>query len=349
MTNKYSILVITLILMASGLVSAAVSPDQKLMAKRAAEIDAYRNMAERIMGLKISSDSLVLDYVSQSDKIATHMDHFIKGLQIKENETIWFDDGTCEVVVEASLSQVINELKTTVDKYYDGNKFDRQQFDEIKTNTKAGTLTEIGAGAVRQNSVIRQSKSAPIVMDMVNPRSRLIDLPEIYKKYPARNRLMAKRIAALDAYRKLIERIYGLKIDAKTTVRDFNVNLSSDVITGRLMSELKGMRIEEVRYQPDGIIEMQVSVTLKQLVKTLKRVSDQYYTETGKRIKSDTFDEINTQTNRRTVTVLGMGAISGKTPSDELYAPAAANQNTLKQRTTTTTRIVKEPEVIEIK
>ena len=41
---------------------------------------------------------------------------------------------------------------------------------------------------------------------------------------------------------------------------------------------------------------------------------------------------------------------TGKTPSDELYAPAAANQNTLNQRTTTTTtKIVKEPEVIEIR
>lgn len=332
-----------------GPLFAAVSPDQKLMAKRAAELDAYRNMAERIMGLKISSESVVLDYVSQSDKIATHMDHFIKGLQIKDDQTLWFDDGTCEVVVEASLSQVINELKTTIDKYYDGNKWDRQQFDEIETNTKATVLTEIGAGVVRQNTIITEPTGIPIVMDMVNPRSRLIDLPAIYTRYPARNRLMAKRIAAVDAYRKLIERIYGLRINAKTTVRDFDVNMSSDIITARLMHELKGMRVEEVRYQPDGIIEMQVSVTLKQVVKTLKRVSDQYYSQTGKRIKSNIFNEITTQTKRRTITVLGMGAISGKLTAAPRYAPEKTNPASRVERTETTTRIVKEPEVIEIR
>lgn len=349
MENRYGILVILMVLMVMGPLFAAVSPDQKLMAKRAAELDAYRNMAERILGLKISSESVVLDYVSESDKIATHMDHFIKGLQIKDDQTLWFDDGTCEVVVEATLSQVINELKTTVDKYYDGNKWDRQQFDEIEKNTKATVLTEIGSGAVRQNSVISAAKYIPVVMDMVNPRSRLIDLPAIYKRYPARNRLMAKRIAALDAYRKLVERIYGLHITADTTVHDFDVNMTSDLIKARLMHELKGMRVEEVRYQPDGIIEMQVSVTLRQVVKTLKRVSDQYYSETGKRIKSDTFDEISTQTNRRTVTVLGMGAISGKmiaAPMPEPVRKAPANQV---ERTKTTERITKDPEVIEIR
>jgi len=351
MANKLGILMILMVLMASGLVFAVVSPDQKLMAKRAAELDAYRNMAERIMGLSITSESLVMDYVSESDRITTHMDHFIKGLQIKDDQTVWFDDGTCEVVVEASLSQVINELKTTVDKYYDGNKWDRKQFDNIEKNTKATVLTEIGAGAVRHNTIITEPKGMPIVMDMVNPRSRLIDLPGIYKRYPARNRLMAKRIAAVDAYRKLIERIYGLRVTAKTTVRDFDVNMSSDIITARLMHELKGMRVEEVRYQPDGIIEMQVSVTLKQVVNTLKRVSDQYFTETGKRIKSDTFDEINTRTDRRTVTVLGMGAISGKMIASLRPAPAPVINVPASrvERIKTTTRIEKEPEVIEIR
>lgn len=349
MVNKYGILAIIMVLMLMGPLLAAVSPDQKLMAKRAAELDAYRNMAERILGLKISSESVVLDYVAVSDKIATHMDQYIKGLQIKEDQTLWFDDGTCEVIVEASISQVINELKTTVDKYYDGNKWDRKQFDEIEKNTKATVLTEIGSGAVRGNSIISEARYIPIVMDMVNPRSRRIDLPAIYKRYPARNRLLAKRIAAVDAYRKLVERIYGLHITADTTVRDFDVNMSNDIIKASLTRELKGMRVEEVRYQPDGIIEMQVSLTLKQVVKTLKRVSDQYYTQTGKRIKSDVFNEISTRTNRRTITVLGMGAISGKLIAAPGPAPVINVPKNRIERTETTERIIKEQEVIEIR
>jgi len=349
MARKHEILILLMLLIAPNLVFAAVSPDQKLMAKRAAEIDAYRNMAERILGLKINSETVVKDYVAQSDKIATHMDHFIKGLKIKEGQTTWFNDGTCEVVVEANLTQIINELKTTVDKYYDGNKYSRKQFDQIETNTTPKILTEIGSAVIRANTVIAQPQFTPIVMPMTNPRTTTIDLPAIYRRFPARNRLVAKRIAALDAYRKLIERIYGLRIDAKTTVRDFDVNLTSDRVTSRLFHELKGMRIEEVRYQPDGIVEMQVSVTLKQLIKTLKTVTDQYYAETGKRIKSNKFNEISTHTKRRTITVLGMGAISGKQPAPVAPEQISSAPDPRVERTETTDQIVKEPEVIEIR
>jgi hypothetical protein len=122
---------------------------------------------------------------------------------------------------------------------------------------------------------------------------------------------MAKRIARVDAYRKLIERIYGLRISSKTTVLSYDTHLSGDLIRGMLTSELKGMRVNEVRYQADGIVEVQVSLTLKQVVKTLKKVCNEYYDKTGKRIRSDKFDEIEKQSKRKTIVALGLGAISG--------------------------------------
>ncbi len=329
-------------------VFAALPPHQKLMAKRAAEIDGYRNMTERIMGLEISSESKVVDFVGESDNIATSMQHFIKGLRIVEDKTSWYDDGTCEVVVEVTLSKVIKELQTSCDKYYNGKKWDTKSFVQIKTRTEKRVLSEIGSGAVRQQSTIAEPETIPVVLDFLNPRDRHIELPSIYKKYPAKNRLMAKRIATVDAYRKLAERVYGLKISSKTTVADFDVNMSSDVIRGKLNHYLKGMKIDEIRYQEDGIVEVQVSLTLKQVVKTLKRVCDEYYNETGKKIKTEIFEEISKQTNRRTVTVLGMGAVTGS--SNETQSTSGMQgQSTGRVERKTTTIIVEEPEVIEIK
>jgi len=327
---------------------AALPPHQKLMAKRAAEIDAYRNMTERIMGLEIRSDSKVIDFVGETDRIATSMEHFIKGLRIVEDETCWYDDGTCEVVVEVTLSKVIKELQSSCDKYYNGKKWDTKSFLQIKTRTEKRVLSEIGAGAVRLQSTIAEPKTVPVVLDFLNPRDKRIELPAIYKKYPAKNRLMAKRIATVDAYRKLAERIYGLKISAKTTVADFDVNMSSDIIKSKMNHYLKGMKIDEIRYQGDGIVEVQVSLTLKQVIKTLKRVCDEYYNKTGKKIKTEIFEEISKQTNRKTITVLGMGAITGSSNGTQ-NTSGMQGQSTGRVESTTTTIITEEPEVIEIK
>ena len=349
MKLKRGYLIVLAVLTGAGAVFGGISPNHKLMAKRAAELDAYRNMAERIMGLRISSESRVLDYVAQSDRIATHMDHFIKGLRIDPNQISWYDDGTCEVAVQVTLSRVVKELKTTVDKYYKGGKWTDYQMDSIETNTKQRVLTAYGTGAVRENSVIAEPQSIPVVMEFTNPRDKKITLPGIYRSYPPRNRLMAKRIATLDAYRKLVERIYGLKISSETTVSNFDVNMSSDLIRGMLDHNLKGMRIEEVRYQSDGIVEVQASLTLKQVVKTLKKVCDEYYDITGKKIKTDRFEEIEKQTKRRTIVVLGMGAIQGSgRPAHSTYGINAQPTRSGTEKKTKKTIIVEEPEVIVI-
>ncbi len=353
MSDKRGILVVLTVLMAISTVSVvfgAISPHQKLMVKRAAELDAYRNMAERIMGLKMSSETTVVNFTAESDEIATSIDHFIKGLRVDDEQTTWYDDGTCEVAVEVTLSKVINELKATADKYYKGGKWTEHAFDEIEAHTEDRILIEYGSGAVRENSVIADPKGVLVVMELANPRDKRIALPEIFTKYPARNRLMAKRIAKVDAYRKLVERIYGLRISSKTTVLDYDNDLSSDQIRGMIMHEIKGMKVDEVRYQADGIVEVQASLTLKQVVKTLKKVCNEYYGKTGKRIKSDKFEEIEKETRRRTLVVVGMGAVAGS--GKETLTTSGMNRRAARstiRRNFVTTIIVEEPTVIEIK
>jgi len=348
-TSLHRGMAILVVLSSLGSCMAAISPHQKLMAKRAAELDAYRNMTERVLGLQVSSESKVLDFVGESDKIQTHMDHFIKGLRIDDDMTRWYDDGSCEVVVEVTLEKVIKELESSCDQYYRGGKWTKESFERMTTHTEDRVLTEIGSAAVREESVIPEPQGVPVVMPLVNPRDQHIDLPDIYSQYPARNRLMAKRIATVDAYRKLVERIYGLKINADTRVIDFDNNMSSDAIRTRLSNEIKGMRTDDVRYQPDGIVEVQVSLTLEQVVTTLKKVCDEYYSETGKKIKTEKFEEIKKQTNHRTVTVLGMGSITGKGPGTESTSGMQAQPDTAGRRRTTTTEVIEEgPEVIKI-
>ena len=320
-----------------------IQPHHMVMAKRAAELDAYRQMAERIMGLKISASSTVKDFVGESDRIAVSMANFIKGIRIDDDLTCWYDDGSCEVVARVTLSQVINELKKTSDQQYDGEEWTKENFEKIKTYTEEKEIQVLGSAAVRPESQIKEVEAKDIIMDMSNTRSRNLNLAPVYKQYGAQNRLTAKRVAQVDAYRKLAERINGLHITANTTVADFakvndNIRLNVDAF-------IKGARVENVRYQPDGIVEVQVSVTLEQIIKTLKKVCDEYYD--GEQWVKKEFDEIQNQTKHRVITVLGMGAL---TPEYESKINSfAGNGEVVMRRVISTTIIDEGVEVMEIK
>jgi len=57
-----------------------VSPAQnKLLAKRAAEADAYRKLAETINGVQINSSTTVRDFVTESDEIRSGIDTVVRG------------------------------------------------------------------------------------------------------------------------------------------------------------------------------------------------------------------------------------------------------------------------------
>ena len=310
-----------------------VQPHNMIMAKRAAEMDAYRQMTERIMGLQLSASSSVRDYVGESDRIATRMAHFIKGVRIDDDLTTWYDDGSCEVVARVTLSQVIKELKTSCDENYDGTKWAKDQFEKIETYTQEKELQVLGAAAVRPDTQIKEIKVNDILMDMSNTRAKKVDLPDIYKKYGPQKRLVAKRVAQVDAYRKLAERINGLEISSTTTVADFvKVN---DNIKSSVDAFIKGVKIDNVRYQPDGVVEVQASVTLEQVIKTLKTACEEYYD--GEKWTKRQFDEINRQTKRRTLTVLGMGAL---TPDYEANMNTFNGSGTVIMRQTLSTTII---------
>lgn len=286
-----------------GRAQAEVSPQQKLMAKRAAELDAYRKLAERILGLQIKSDTTVRDFVTESDRIATKMDHFIKGVRI--TDTRYFDDGSAEIDAEVTIKKVVTHLKKTYDEVYKGDRWKRDYFEDITTKTKKKVLKVTGAGAPRVESDIPDPADEEIVVGLIKSRSRATNLPEIYSQYPPAERLKAKRAAELDAYRKLMERIYGLEISSNTTVRDFVTE--NDVIHTRFSGELKGARISKVRYAPDGVVEVEVQITLQQVVTTIKRTCDEVYK--GGRWTRDQFEDISKRTKRKVITVLGTGAL----------------------------------------
>src|SRR3972149_6639672 len=83
-------------------VAAAQNPateaQNKLLAKRAAEADAYRKLAEAVYGVKITSDTYVRDFITESDEVRTSVDAFIKGIRLGQPR--YYEDGVAEVDAE---------------------------------------------------------------------------------------------------------------------------------------------------------------------------------------------------------------------------------------------------------
>jgi len=84
----------------------AVNPNSKrlsdvqkrLMAIRASRLDAYRAMAERVYGTRLSGSSTVRDLVVQNDSFRTYVDTYIHGARVVSSDVM--EDGSVETVLE---------------------------------------------------------------------------------------------------------------------------------------------------------------------------------------------------------------------------------------------------------
>ncbi|MGV3525359.1 MAG: LPP20 family lipoprotein [Candidatus Sericytochromatia bacterium] len=74
---------------------------KRLMAERSATADAYRQLETAIHGIRVNGETLVRDYVGESDTIKTYVTSLIKGAQKMDQR--YLDDGTIEIDMVVKL------------------------------------------------------------------------------------------------------------------------------------------------------------------------------------------------------------------------------------------------------
>jgi hypothetical protein len=260
-------------------------PRERLKATRAAELDADRLLAERIYGLQIDSETTVKDLAETDDAIAGAVSATLVG-SITTEPAEYLEDGRVQVVRAVKIREVIDTLNRVIK----GKKLDNGSMvtisDVVKTDRKTNDKIIDAMG----NAAIKGSEG--------------------------HQKIMAKRAAEMDAYRRLAGRMMGVKIDGTTTIRDFA--LENDEILASLSQVLKAATPTAIKYnKSDGSCEVTMEIKTQDIVRTTRRFLK------GNTTKTQIKDEIEEKTFSET----GMGAMrdaeqeapSGGSPQSEAF------------------------------
>lgn len=275
----------------------------KLLAKRAAEADAYRKLAEAVYGLEINSQTYVKDFVAESDDIRTDVDAFIKGIRLGQPR--WYDDDSCEVPAEVTVAKVIETLRTAHKRHYDGHHIRSEDFETMTKRIEKKVIKAIGMGAPRPDL----PADLPIgTLEVITaPPTGLARpmVPDLWRQAGPQARLMAMRAARVDAIRKLAERIKGLRLTSRTQVVDFVAE--SDEIQTDLMASLStaGEEVGTYLHHDELIAEVTMRIPTEQVITTVKRLHSRHYK--GDDIKGHDIEDVVKTVVKKDFEETGMG------------------------------------------
>ncbi len=277
----------------------------KLLALRAARVDAIRKLAERIKGLMINSETSVRDFVTEYDEINSSLMAFLNGMREK-GKPRFHEDGTCEVTVQVKLRKTILNLQQSYKRYYKGDKVKIEDFQKMSITHKDTILTETGSGAPRSEEWEKGIEMAVVKEGMLtSPRHMSAAAKAFWMQYcTGQGRLMAVRAARTDAQRRLAERIRGVFINAETTVRDFVAE--SDQVDVSMETFMRGFRETGIRYHQDElIVEVELTVKLRTVYASLKSWGQRHYK--GDKVKITQLDKLVITVKDRLIKETGMG------------------------------------------
>lgn len=297
--------------------SAQMSTDEaknKLLAMRSAEADAYRKLAETIKGLHITSDTLVRDFVAESDVIRSELDTFVKGVRLGEPQ--WYEGLRCEVPAEVTVAKVVEELTRIHASHYEGNSLKGADFEQIKQSLKKDIIRVVGVGAPRPDLPPELPVGVDAVITQVSDVPARPPMPDLWVKLGVQAQTMAERAAQVVAQRRLVERICGLRVTSDTLVRDFVAEY--DRIEAVAKGNLIGAHQTGVYYHHDQpIVEVTYQVPVESVITMIKAVHTKHYQ--GDRVKTTDIESIRKQFKTNVFEATGRGI-----PAERFIREAAA-------------------------
>ena len=259
-------------------------PQERLKALRAAELDGDRLLVERVYGIMIDADTSVQDLALESDAIKGAVQATLVGA-ITQGEPEYMPDGKVQVVRAIKIREITNTLNRVIrgKKLEDGSIVTTSDDSNVKRDVQDKVIDVMGNAAL--------------------PGSE------------GQQKIMAKRAAEMDAYRRLAGRMMGVKIQGDTTVRDFA--LQNDKIVAALSQVLKAATPTAIKYnKSDGSCAVTLEVKTSDIIRTTE-----HFVKKDGGTKTTVTDSIETKTFSET----GNGAMR---PVADPKAPHIAGSTT---------------------
>lgn len=114
---------------------------KRVHAKRAAEMDVYRRLAERIAGIALTSDTTVKDFAVESDAVKSSFSHTLKSAEIT---AVTYNDDVARVAANVKIEPLVRTIvreKAANGKVLNVTESTRQQAVE---ETEAGAMEPAG-------------------------------------------------------------------------------------------------------------------------------------------------------------------------------------------------------------
>ena len=124
-----------------------VPPAQRLQYVRAAEMDATRILAERIMGLSLDGETTVRELAAASDAIKGELSATLKGVKTSSGPT-YHEDGRVEVVRAVKVSNLVRCVTSSTNKANDGTTY-KNVVEELDALGNAAIPGSLGHQRVR--------------------------------------------------------------------------------------------------------------------------------------------------------------------------------------------------------
>jgi len=280
-------------------------PQKKLMAKEGAIADAYRKLAERVKGLQIEAETYVRDFVAESDEIDKSVNAFVRFAELGKPR--YYEDGICEVDATLKLSTIVTELEKIRNGVYKGGKFKGTVFQKITQHVETDVIEVTGSAALADDRAEAEGGGRRPLPARGGRNAGF------WRGVPAKHKLMAKEAAIADCYRKLAERVKGVRIDAQTTVRDFVTE--SDEINKAVRTNLRWVKLNRPKWLEDGIVEVRGSVKLNYIITTLDQIVEAKYK--GDKVKMKRWQQVKQESHNIVVEATGSGTTSWGDKSDD--------------------------------
>ena len=301
-------LTVSLCLLGMGLPAlaqqAASDAQNKLLARRAAEADCYRKLAEAVYGVQVNSETYVRDFVTESDEIRAAVDAVVKGVRLGPPR--YYEDGVCEIDGEVTVAKLVTKLREIHATHYEGNRITSTDFESIKKTVRTDVIRATGSGAPRPEL----PPNLPIgIEDVLTPLPTSYSpppssVPAVWRTVSPQARLMAQRAAQVDAMRKLLERIKGLRLTSDTLVRDFVTE--SDEIRARAEGLVIGARrVSSYLHDDELIVEVTMAVPVEKIVERIKELHSTHYH--GNKVTTTDITNIKRSIQREMIEATGSG------------------------------------------